>query len=113
MMAVYEPSTKVLRLNREFERIVGWTTEEARHIDLMEKCYPDPQYREQVRQHMMSPQPGWLDLEMTTKDGRTIETSWVNIRLADEARLGIGIERLCAAASGIRDIRPFLQSAQF
>jgi len=27
--------------------------------------------------------------------------------------LGIGIERLCAAASGIRDIRPFLQSAQF
>jgi len=92
MMAVYEPSTKVLRLNREFERIVGWTTEEARHIDLMEKCYPDPQYREQVRQHMMAPQPGWLDLEMTTKDGRTIETSWVNIRLADEARLGMGIE---------------------
>lgn len=27
--------------------------------------------------------------------------------------LGIGIERLCAAASGIRDIRPFLQSALF
>jgi len=27
--------------------------------------------------------------------------------------LGLGIERLCAAASGIRDIRPFLQSPQF
>lgn len=27
--------------------------------------------------------------------------------------LGIGIERLCAAAAGIRDIRPFLQSPQF
>ena len=27
--------------------------------------------------------------------------------------LGIGIERLCAAASGVRDIRPFLQSTQF
>jgi lysyl-tRNA synthetase, class II len=27
--------------------------------------------------------------------------------------LGIGIERLCAAASGIRDIRPFLQHSQF
>ena len=27
--------------------------------------------------------------------------------------LGIGIERLCAAASGIRDIRPFQQSTQF
>jgi len=27
--------------------------------------------------------------------------------------LGIGIERLCAAAAGIRDIRPFLQSSHF
>ena len=27
--------------------------------------------------------------------------------------LGIGVERLCAAASGLRDIRPFLQSTQF
>jgi signal transduction histidine kinase/CheY-like chemotaxis protein len=41
---------------------------------------------------MMAPEPGWLDLRMTTKDGRTIETSWVNVPLADEARLGIGIE---------------------
>lgn len=32
---------------------------------------------------------------------------------AGSVGLGIGIERLCAAASGIRDIRPFLQSAQF
>ncbi len=27
--------------------------------------------------------------------------------------LGIGIERLCAVASGVRDIRPFLQSTEF
>jgi lysyl-tRNA synthetase class 2 len=32
---------------------------------------------------------------------------------ATSVGLGIGIERLCAASSGIRDIHPFLQSAQF
>jgi lysyl-tRNA synthetase class 2 len=32
---------------------------------------------------------------------------------AGSVGLGIGIERLCAASSGIRDIRPFLQSTQF
>jgi lysyl-tRNA synthetase class 2 len=32
---------------------------------------------------------------------------------ADTAGLGIGIERLCAAAAGIRDIHPFLNSTQF
>ncbi|UYQ60061.1 amino acid--tRNA ligase-related protein [Streptomyces peucetius] len=32
---------------------------------------------------------------------------------ADTAGLGIGIERLCAASAGLRDIIPFLQSPQF
>jgi lysyl-tRNA synthetase class 2 len=32
---------------------------------------------------------------------------------ANSVGLGIGIERLCAAASGTRDISPFLQSPQF
>jgi lysyl-tRNA synthetase class II len=32
---------------------------------------------------------------------------------AGSVGLGIGIERLCAALSGIRDIHPFLQSTQF
>ncbi|MFE6272312.1 amino acid--tRNA ligase-related protein [Streptomyces goshikiensis] len=32
---------------------------------------------------------------------------------ADTAGLGIGIERLCAVSAGLRDITPFLQSAQF
>ncbi|MFD4592958.1 amino acid--tRNA ligase-related protein [Streptomyces rubiginosohelvolus] len=31
----------------------------------------------------------------------------------DTAGLGIGIERLCAASAGLRDITPFLQSPQF
>ncbi|MEV7866630.1 amino acid--tRNA ligase-related protein [Streptomyces sp. NPDC088124] len=32
---------------------------------------------------------------------------------ADTAGLGIGIERLCAASAGLRDITPFLQPLQF
>ncbi|MGW0673437.1 amino acid--tRNA ligase-related protein [Streptomyces sp. NPDC002746] len=32
---------------------------------------------------------------------------------ADTAGLGIGIERLCAASAGLRDIAPFLQSPHF
>ncbi|MFE4304739.1 amino acid--tRNA ligase-related protein [Streptomyces sp. NPDC056891] len=32
---------------------------------------------------------------------------------ADTAGLGVGIERLCAASAGLRDITPFLQSPQF
>jgi PAS domain S-box-containing protein len=92
MLTLYEPDTHVLRLNREFERIVGWTSEDVRSIDLMEACYPDPLVREAAREFMQSVTPGWRDFPLTTKGGRTIETSWANIRLSDGRQVGIGID---------------------
>ncbi|MFL5518581.1 MAG: ATP-binding protein, partial [Gemmatimonadales bacterium] len=92
MIAMYEPDTEVLRLNPEFERLTGWSTEAARHADLMVECYPDPEYRASVQEYMQSLQPGWRDLRMKTRDGREIETSWANIRLSDETQIGIGID---------------------
>ncbi|HEX3034112.1 MAG TPA: PAS domain S-box protein [Thermodesulfobacteriota bacterium] len=92
MIAVYEPSTKVMRLNKEFERLIGWSTEEARQVDLMEQCYPNPEYREMVREYMKSLQEGWKDLKVTTKDGDWVESSWSNIRLSDNTHIGIGID---------------------
>jgi PAS domain S-box-containing protein len=92
MITRYEPDTNVLRLNPEFERVVGWTTEEAAGISLMEACYFDPAYREQVRQFMESCRDGWMDIRMRTRDGRDIETSWANLRLSDGTQVGIGID---------------------
>ena len=92
MITLYEPDTRVLRLNREFERTLGWTTEEAREIDLMAACYPDPAYREEVRRFMESLAPGWRDLEMTARDGRVVETSWSNVQLWNDVRVGVGLD---------------------
>ena len=92
MITLYEPSTRLLRLNREFERLTGWSTAEARQVDLMEHCYPDPAQREQARAFMASLEEGWRDIAMTTRDGRVIETSWSNVRLADDTRIGIGLD---------------------
>ncbi|HSE83247.1 MAG TPA: PAS domain S-box protein, partial [Thermodesulfobacteriota bacterium] len=92
MITVYEPNTKVMRLNKEFGRLIGWSTEEARQVDLMEKCYPDPEYREMVREYMESLQEGWKDLKIATKDGDFVESSWSNIRLSDDTHIGIGID---------------------
>ena len=92
MITMYEPSTRVLRLNREFERLTGWSTEAARGVDLMEQCYPDPAHRATVRAYMDSLQEGWRDIEMTTKTGGLIQASWSNIRLPDDTRIGIGLD---------------------
>jgi PAS domain S-box-containing protein len=92
MITVYRPDTQVLRLNHEFERLTGWTEREARGVDLMERCYPDPAYREEVRGYMESLATGWRDIAMATRSGQVIATSWSNIRLPDDTRVGIGLD---------------------
>jgi PAS domain S-box-containing protein len=93
MIALYDPDTNVVLLNREFERVTGWSTLDAAGSSLMEHCYPDPAERERIRAFMESCGPGWMDIRMTTKDGREVETSWASVRLDDERWIGIGIDR--------------------
>ena len=92
MITMHEANTRVLRLNREFERLTGWSTAAARDDDLMARCYPDPAYRAEVREYMDSMREGWRDVAMTTRDGQILETSWSNIRLPDDTRIGIGLD---------------------
>jgi PAS domain S-box-containing protein len=92
MLTVYEPDARVLRLNPAFERATGWTTPDAAGVSLMDECYPDPEYRERVYAFMRSCRDGWMDIRMRTRDGRTLETSWANVRLADGTQVGIGLD---------------------
>jgi len=92
MITRYEPDSRVLQLNPAFERTTGWMTAEARDMDLMVACYPDPEYRREVRQFMESLHEGWKDILMTTRDGRVIQTTWANIRLSDDTHVGIGLD---------------------
>ena len=92
MITMYAADTRVLRLNREFTRVTGWTAGEAQAMDFIAARYPDPAYRAMVRAHMEAADPGWLDLEMQTKDGRTVQTSWSNVRLSDGSRVGVGLD---------------------
>lgn len=92
MLCFYDQEIKIKLINAEFERVLGWSLEEARQIDLMAACYPDPDYRLKVRQFMMSAAPGWQDFIVCNRYGDEIETSWANVRLSDGSQIGIGID---------------------
>jgi PAS domain S-box-containing protein len=92
MITLYEPTTRGLRVNREFERVTGWTAAEAGRAGFMAACFPEPAYRAMVRELIDAPPPGWRDLIMTTRDGRAVETSWSLVRLSDDSRVGIGLD---------------------
>lgn len=92
MLTLYKPGTEVLQLNREFEKLIGWSTQEAAGVSLMEQCYPDPDERERIRQFMETCRPGWMDIRMRTREGRILDTVWANVRLTTGIQVGIGID---------------------
>ena len=92
MIAISDPNLKTCRFNRALRETLGWTEEDASGGDIMALCYPNPGYRAMVGRFMQSLEPGWRDFALTAKDGSLVESSWANIRLSDDTRVGIGID---------------------
>jgi PAS domain S-box-containing protein len=92
MVCVYDPDGQVSMINRETEKMLGWTFEEFCHLDVMATCYPDPELRRKVWQFMCEAPDAWMDIPIKTKWDTTFDTSWYNIRLEGELHVGIGID---------------------
>ncbi len=92
MILVYDPEIREVQLNREVERITGWTSSDTRTLNIMELAYPDPGYRKEVTDYMKSLAPGFKDIVMICKDGTKKDTLWANASTSDGRRIGIGID---------------------
>lgn len=111
MVVIYDPEVQHVRVNRHLERVLGWTNEDVDRWDLMELCYPDPDCRDQVRAFMDSLAPGWRDFDVAAKDGSTVRSSWANIRLTDDRRVGIGVD-ITARKEAEDQVRRALEEAR-
>ena len=92
MISFYDPSGGLLRVNREWERTLGWTAEEAQHLDILTEAYPDPERRKEVLEFIQKAESRWVDFRPRTRDGRIIETSWARFALSDGLRIGLGLD---------------------
>src|SRR5712691_10242761 len=92
MISVYDRSGRLLRVNREWERTLGWTFEEAQRLDVLAQAYPDPEQRSAVLEFMQRAERRWSDFRPRTREGRVIDTSWVRCALSDGSRIGFGID---------------------
>jgi PAS domain S-box-containing protein len=92
MIAFSDSSGRMLLLNRECERTLGWSSEEARAGDLVAHVVIDPAELERARRHIRNPPDGWVDFEIRHRDGRQLQTSWANVLLENGTSVGIGID---------------------
>ena len=79
-------------VNPEWERSIGWTLEEIRqpNFDVYAELFPDPQYRQMVRNFVAASTGQWMDLKVRTKDGRVLDVAADEVHLSDGSTLAIG-----------------------
>lgn len=92
MITIYDPALQRFTFNHEFRRTLGWSEEDLNGADPMEKFYADSSERQAARQFMESLETGWRTFKVTAENGGIVESSWANIRLSDDTRVGIGID---------------------
>jgi PAS domain S-box-containing protein len=92
MVSFYDASGRLLFVNREWERVLGWSLAEAQRSDLFSQTYPDPDRRREVFEFMQKAEGRWKDFRTRTRDGKMIDTSWVRVPLSDGTRIGFGLD---------------------
>ena len=92
MVALYNAKGHIQLVNRELERVLGWSDSELENLDL--------KYRQPIVEYAIAATGKWQDFKIRTQDGSYIETSWAGIRLSHGMTIGIGqdiTERLYTA----------------
>lgn len=90
MITLYDATGHIEFGNRQFEQILGWSTTDLQHIDLIAECSSDLEQRQQILDHMLAATGTWLDLKIRTKDDRFVNTAWANVQLDNQLFVGIG-----------------------
>jgi PAS domain S-box-containing protein len=92
MIAFLDREGRHQLVNRCWQSTLGWSLEEARHKDVLAELYPDLVYQKFVRDCIAASAETWGDFKTRTRDGRVLDTSWVNVPFPDGSNIGIGID---------------------
>jgi PAS domain S-box-containing protein len=92
MISFFDAEGCLLFVNREWERILGWSLEEARQMDILSVTYPDPEDRRGAVEHIQKAERRWSDFRIRARDGRLADASWARFRLSDGTSIGFGLD---------------------
>jgi len=92
MIALWDTQGHCRYVNRCLRETLGWSLEELGQHNIIEKCCPDPDYRDYVLNYIASAKGTWSDFSTLTRYGNQIDTSWANLALPDGSGVGIGID---------------------
>ncbi len=90
MVGFFSATDQIQMVNREWERILGWSIQEMQNGNVFTELYPDPEYRQCVLDYIQAATGKWGDFKTRIRDGRILDTCWADVRLSDGSTIGIG-----------------------
>jgi PAS domain S-box-containing protein len=91
VVEVLDRAGRVELVNREFERVLGWTLDEVRALARpLTAFFPDPVEREAVRDFLRVAERSWYEFRVQSRSGRLLEMRWAAVQLSDGRRIAIG-----------------------
>jgi PAS domain S-box-containing protein len=91
MVSLWDPSARRLLLaNREWERVLRLTVEEAQGLDVLAELYPDPAERRRAVEFIRHGGREPAEFKIRTRNGTTIDTSWTRFVLSGGTTIGFG-----------------------
>jgi PAS domain S-box-containing protein len=120
------PGVHIKLVNREWERVLGWTLEEIRErslsvVDIVSQFYPSPQDRQQILDFISHSNGEWREFKTRVRDGRELDTKWAIVHLSDGSKIGFGrdvteqkrmVDRLRTNAEELRALSASIQAAR-
>jgi len=92
MLVFINPEGRVSLINKEMEKVSGWSLEEVRNMDFIAEGFPDPAIRRKVLDAVRQGKPEWQEFEAVTRSGEPHPGLWTHVRLSDGSAIGIGID---------------------
>ena len=90
MAGIYSPTGEILMTNPCLEQITGWTKDEYQTVDVLRESFPDLADYKAVIQNIIKADSTWNDCKMRVKDGRILETTWMQMPLTDGRSMSFG-----------------------
>ncbi len=92
LINLHNKNGQVYRVNKFFENTTGYNNEQLDNIDLTSTMFPNKQEHKRAVRHMEAADGSWKDFKLTTAEGEVIDTTWTNVEVTEDLKLGIGLD---------------------
>jgi PAS domain S-box-containing protein len=88
---LHDNKQHVYRFNSFFRERAGYTNEDLQDSNLIRAMIPEDEQQDAF-EHMKTADGSWKDFTIITKSGEKLNTTWANVKVNEDLKIGIGID---------------------